>query len=262
MESEKQIEQKIRRRQFLSFAAFAGLNATAIGAWTMFRKSPLTDNQLSPFTRGILNTNEKLNNKLFSSSHLAPTYPISKAAQNPRANGDVGLKKEGFEVANWRLQVQSAHSEQTALQITLDDIKKLPKTEICFDFKCIEGWNEIVHYGGVRLSDFLKHYQLGTRIDKINSDNLNDWYNYIGMTTPDDKYYVGLDMKSALHPQTMLCYELNNKPLPEDHGAPLRLIIPVKYGVKNLKRIGIISFSDAPPKDYWYERGYIYDAAL
>ena len=82
------------------------------------------------------------------------------------------------------------------------------------------------------------------------------------METPDGTYYVGLDMKSAMHPQTLLCYEMNDLPLPENHGAPLRLIIPVKYGVKNLKRIGKIFFSDLPPRDYWHDAGYEYDAAL
>lgn len=60
------------------------------------------------------------------------------------------------------------------------------------------------------------------------------------MRTPDEAYYIGLDMESALHPQTILCYEMNGKELPENHGYPLRLIIPVKYGVKHLKRIGTI----------------------
>ncbi|MEN9613178.1 MAG: hypothetical protein RLZZ628_3992 [Bacteroidota bacterium] len=262
MESEKQVEQKIRRRQFLSFAAFAGLNGMAWSAWAIFRKLPADDHQLSAFTRGVLNVNEKLNNKLFSSTHLAPTYPTAMATKNPRANGTAGLNEGSFDVANWRLRVQSPHLAPNILEITIEDIKKLPKTEICFDFKCIEGWNEIVYYGGVKFSDFLNHYQLGTRQGKINSEHLKDWYNYISLVTPDGEYYVGLDMKSALHPQTILCYELNGAPLPLEHGAPLRLIIPVKYGVKNLKRIGMITFSDAQPKDYWHERGYVYDAAL
>ena len=53
-----------------------------------------------------------------------------------------------------------------------------------------------------------------------------------------------------------------NDPLPMNQGFPLRLIIPVKYGVKNLKCKGYIYFSDIPPRDYWFERGYVYDAAL
>ena len=86
--------------------------------------------------------------------------------------------------------------------------------------------------------------------------------NYAGMMTPDRGYYVGLDMKSLMHPQTILCYEMNGKELPLDQGYPLRLIIPVKYGIKHLKRIGTISFSNTPPPDYWAEQGYDYYSGL
>jgi DMSO/TMAO reductase YedYZ molybdopterin-dependent catalytic subunit len=85
---------------------------------------------------------------------------------------------------------------------------------------------------------------------------------YVGMVTPDKAYYVGLDMPSAMHPQTLLAYEMNGKPLPVKHGQPLRLIIPVKYGIKNLKRIGTISFSDERLPDYWAEQGYDYYSGL
>lgn len=83
---------------------------------------------------------------------------------------------------------------------------------------------------------------------------------YISLATPDKGYYVGIDMPSALHPQTLLCYEMNGKPLPVNQGFPLRLIIPVKYGIKHLKRIGTIYFSNDKPADYWAERGYDYYA--
>src|SRR5262249_41855042 len=79
---------------------------------------------------------------------------------------------------------------------------------------------------------------------------------YVGMATPDGKYYVGLDAASALHPQTLLAYEMNGQPLEEKHGAPLRLAIPVKYGIKNIKRIGKISYQTARPRDFWGEDGY------
>jgi DMSO/TMAO reductase YedYZ molybdopterin-dependent catalytic subunit len=69
-------------------------------------------------------------------------------------------------------------------------------------------------------------------------------------------------MPSAMHPQTLLAFELNDKPLPIQHGSPLRLIIPVKYGIKNLKRIGTISFSNERPPDYWAEQGYDYYSGL
>ena len=86
--------------------------------------------------------------------------------------------------------------------------------------------------------------------------------NYVGMITPDGTYYVGNDMPSMLQPQTLLCYEMNGKPLPQDQGYPLRLIIPVKYGIKHLKRVGVMYFSNEKPKDYWAEQGYDYFAGL
>ncbi|WP_222943963.1 molybdopterin-dependent oxidoreductase [Pedobacter sp. N36a] len=82
------------------------------------------------------------------------------------------------------------------------------------------------------------------------------------MVTPDGEYYVGIDMESAMQPQTILCYEMNGKPLPMNQGYPLRLIISVKYGIKNLKRIGVLSFSESRPPDYCFERGYDYYAGL
>ena len=54
-------------------------------------------------------------------------------------------------------------------------------------------------------------------------------------------------MKSAMHPQTLLAYEQNGKPLADEHGAPLRLVIPVKYGIKNIKRIGRIEYTNDKP---------------
>jgi DMSO/TMAO reductase YedYZ molybdopterin-dependent catalytic subunit len=66
-------------------------------------------------------------------------------------------------------------------------------------------------------------------------------------------------MDDAMHPQTLLCYEINGQPLSIDHGAPLRLVTPLKYGIKHLKQIGSISFSDTRPRDYWAENEYDYD---
>ena len=65
-----------------------------------------------------------------------------------------------------------------------------------------------------------------------------------------------------MHEQTLLAYEMNGDPLNAKHGFPLRLVIPVKYGIKNLKQIGKIFFSDERPPDYWAERGYDWYAGL
>lgn len=146
---------------------------------------------------------------------------------------------------------------EPAVQVTLEQIRALPKTEIVTELKCIEGWSTIVHWAGVTLADFLQKYPPATRSGKpFDRNNIADLPEYVSLETPDGAYYVGLDMASALHPQTLLCYEMNGKPLELEHGAPLRLAIPVKYGIKNIKNIGKIKFTNERPRDYWAEQGY------
>jgi len=82
---------------------------------------------------------------------------------------------------------------------------------------------------------------------------------YIYLTTPDEKYFVGWDMPSILHPQTLLAYEMNGRPLLPEHGAPLRLASPTKYGIKQIKRIGKIEFTDSLPADFWAQPQFGYD---
>jgi DMSO/TMAO reductase YedYZ molybdopterin-dependent catalytic subunit len=65
-----------------------------------------------------------------------------------------------------------------------------------------------------------------------------------------------------MHPQTLLAYEQNGKPLTDEHGSPLRLVIPVKYGIKNIKRVGRIEYTNDRPADYWAEEGYDWFAGL
>ena len=143
------------------------------------------------------------------------------------------------------------------LLLTLADIRALPRTEMTTEFKCVEGWSVIVHWAGARLADFIARFQPQTRDGSPPDNNRPDKFvRYLSLVTPDGGYYVGLDMPSALHQQTLLCYEMNGQPLTLAHGAPLRVVTPTKYGYKQIKRIGRISFTDTRPADYWAERGY------
>ncbi len=229
---------------FLLFLFFGG----CIWAWKWIRRQP-PDKGIQQPVRDILNTNEDVFNKIFSKKHLAKTYPVSAATKNVRFNGSIGLGND-FNPETWKLYVIKKNGD--TLSLKLNDIKKLPKVDIIFNFKCIEGWNQITHWAGVKFSDFLKAYGLTEE----------SHMKYVGLVTPDEDYYVGIDMPSILHPQTILCYELNGKPLPMKEGYPLRLIIPVKYGIKHLKRIGTMFFSNNRPPDYWAERGYDYYSGL
>lgn len=248
------VEQKIRRRNFISFLTFFILGGAAFGGWKWLINAPeetpdVTAGASKPLRRA-LNKTELFFRNLFSHKHLAKTYPKEKAASDVRVNGDIGIEDEDFNQENWRLSVRKSKKE--LLTINIADLRRLPKTEIIFDFKCIEGWDQIQHWGGVRFTDFIAHYKLEEEAKM----------QYVGMETPNGAYYVGLDMESALHPQTILAYEMNEQPIAPEHGAPLRLIVPVKYGIKSLKRIGTISFSNQRPKDYWAEQGYDYYSGL
>ena len=250
-------EQQIRRRTLKAFAWFGLASLVPVGVWNYIRSQPRLAG-VPKSLRAILNGNERVANTYFSGQHLAPTFPVEQAARTVRINGRDGLLG-AFDPATWQLQIQQPG--RTNLSLTLDDIKALPKHDLVFDFKCVEGWSQVQHWGGARLADLIMQYKLGTRTGQPAVDKA-DYFKYLGMETPDKGYYVGLDIASAMHPQTLLAYEMNGKPLEALHGAPLRLIIPVKYGVKNLKRIGTMTFADNRPHDFWAERGYDYHLGL
>jgi DMSO/TMAO reductase YedYZ molybdopterin-dependent catalytic subunit len=247
------IDQKISRRNFISFGTFTVLGGAAFGGWRWLYKSPMEPDGITGGTRKplrrALNKTELAVRRLFSNNNLVKTYPKSMAAKVPRHNTSIGSDSK-LDPTTWRLQVNKLGGEK--LFVTLDEIKALPKTELVFDFKCVEGWDQIQYWAGVTFADFVKHFGLEAETK----------LNYVGMETPDKAYYVGLDTPSAMHPQTILAYEMNDMPLQLKHGQPLRLIIPVKYGIKNLKRIGTISFSNHRPHDYWAEEGYDYYSGL
>ncbi|MFC3562942.1 molybdopterin-dependent oxidoreductase [Pedobacter jamesrossensis] len=248
------IEQKIKRRNFISFGAFFALGGGAILGWKALLNAPeetpgITGGARAPLRRA-LNKTELFFRNFFSNNHLVKTYPQERAAKNVRVNSLIGIEDdENFDINNWTLNI---YNNNKILSIKIEEIKALPKTEIIFDFKCVEGWDQIQHWAGVKLSDFLAHYKLDEQTKK----------KYMGLETPNGEYYVGLEMESVLHPQTLLAYEMNGEAITNEHGAPLRLIIPVKYGIKNLKRIGKMSFSNNRPKDYWAEQGYDYYSGL
>ncbi len=242
--------QVIEKKTVISFFFFFLFMGGAIAGWTWLRRQPSDSGKTSSPIRSVLDVNEKIFDGLLSDKHLAKEYPVSQAANPARVNGDLGLKTP-FDPVAWKMNVIKASGD--TLKLNLDDLKKLPKTEIVFNFKCIEGWSQVTHWGGVRFSAFMKAYGLDEEAAM----------KYLGLSTPDKQYYVGIDMPSALHPQTLLCYELNGQPLPMNQGYPLRLIIPVKYGVKSLKRIGDMYFSNQRTPDYWSDKkGYDYYSGL
>jgi Oxidoreductase molybdopterin binding domain len=141
------------------------------------------------------------------------------------------------------------------LLLTFDDITRLPHHELVTQFKCIEGWSEIVHWGGVRLRDFIAAYPPATNAQ-------GKLPKYVYMETPDGDYYTGYHLHECMHPQSLLVTQMAGRPLGQWHGAPLRLHMPIKYGYKQIKRIALIAYTDDKPDDYWTKLGYDWYAGL
>ncbi|MBI1797532.1 MAG: molybdopterin-dependent oxidoreductase [Candidatus Eisenbacteria bacterium] len=117
---------------------------------------------------------------------------------------------------------------------------------------CVEGWSAIAWWGGIRFADLLAAFPPapGARwVAMRSSVNLDARGN-------PDPYYVSIDLGTARHPQTLLATHQNGAPLTLEHGAPLRLLAPVKLGLKNIKAVTDIAYTTPEPADYWNERGY------
>ncbi|MGH2566492.1 MAG: molybdopterin-dependent oxidoreductase, partial [Ginsengibacter sp.] len=188
-------ERKLRNKTILSFSVFIVFIIGCVFVWKWLHQQPKIASAPKPL-RTVLNYDKKFFSHFLSNKHLAKTYPLSEAVSHVRVNGNVGMSNN-FDPSTWKLQV--IRNPGDTLFITLDEIKALPKTDIVFDFKCIEGWSQVTHWAGVKFSDFAAKYSL----------NAQTQMNYAGLVTPDKGYYVGIDMPSMMHPQTLLCYEMN-----------------------------------------------------
>jgi DMSO/TMAO reductase YedYZ molybdopterin-dependent catalytic subunit len=236
-------------RRGFTWGAAAALSGLAGWRWLTTRSQ---EDGLPWPLRRVLALNERVAQAAFRSSRTAPEFPPG-AAGRPRVNGLIGIDLT-LDLAAWRLRVLGAGGERGGRFFRLEEIKALPRVEMITELRCIEGWSTVVHWAGARLADLAASTGLAARTGRRGDPD--DLLRYAALETPDGAYYVGLDMASALHPQTLLCYEMDGQPLTTEHGAPLRLVIPVKYGIKSLKQIGTIRFTDLRPADYWAEQGY------
>jgi len=181
--------------------------------------------------------------RLFRSGHLAPIFgnaDLTPFAKFPINGYDVDDPGVIFE--NWTLTVSGA--VQKPGEYKLSQLQALPRYRQNTRHVCVEGWDVIGRFGGTRLSDFLQ---------AIGADTTA---RYITVNCADD-YYESLDMATALHPQTLLCYEMYEQPLTREHGAPLRLQIPTKVGYKQAKYLTNLKVTNVLDRvGYWEDQGY------
>ena len=222
---------KMNRRELLKLAPVVALGAFAVPAL----RRPLLEAGLgfSDWTSGAC----------FRAGHLATTFedseltPFEKFPINGYDVDDPGVIFE-----NWTLTVSGAVEKPG--DYTLAQIQALPRVRQNTRHVCVEGWDVIGRFGGARLSEFLK------LIDADPSAR------FVTVECADD-YYESLDMATALHPQTLLCYEMYNQPLTREHGAPVRLNVPTKIGYKQAKYLTDLKVTHVLERlGYWEDQGY------
>ncbi len=160
---------------------------------------------------------------------------------------------------SWKLEVAGLVKQPAAF--SLEELKSMPARTQITRHDCVEGWSAIAKWKGAPLSEIMK---------KVEPQSTARYVVFYCMDTDDDgnSFYESIDLRDAAHPQTILAYEMNDRPLPVEHGAPLRLRVETQLGYKMAKYIRRIEFvADLKPiaqgkGGYWEDRGYEWYAGI
>ena len=139
-------------------------------------------------------------------------------------------------------------------EYTLEDILKPHTTEErIYRLRCVEGWSMVIPWQGFSLGDLLKRFNPTANAKYVRFSTLHRPTEMLGQKTDvlDWPYTEGLRMDEAMHPLATLAIGLYGKSLPKQNGAPLRLVVPWKYGFKSIKSIVHISFVEKQPTSSW-----------
>ena len=142
----------------------------------------------------------------------------------------------------WTLEVSGAVKKPFTL--TLDQLSKLPSISQRVDHFCVEGWTAVATWRGVRVSELAKMAELTPDAG------------FVDFVSFDSDYHESWDLASAMHPQTIVAFAMDNQWLGMAHGAPARVHSPVKLGYKNTKYLTKVVFMPAPNGGYWTDEGY------
>jgi len=257
-----------QKQRFTRRSLLIGLGAGALAA-------PLAGcDSGSPQALGILERAEALTHAaqrtfLGENAPLAREFPPGEISAYFKPNGTtdpedaayVALKKNNF--ADWKLEVGGL--VEKPMKLSLADLRALPSRSQITRHDCVEGWSCIGQWKGARLSGLLAQAGLKREARYIAffcADTLEQTTDNTG------KYYETIGLTDALHPQTILAYEMNYAPLKVEHGAPLRLRVERQLGYKQAKYIMRIEAIDDFAKisrgrgGFWEDRGYEWYAGI
>ncbi len=255
-------ELRAPRRRFLARAlgatatlALAGCQKLSESAW--FPRVLGAGERLSA-AAGTFVTGRHSMAQEFTAADLSPTFR-SNGTAHPQSGAYDALQAGGF--ADWRLTVDGLVAAPASY--SLADLRVLPARTQITRHDCVEGWSAIGQWKGVKLSALLDAVRPAPAARFVVfhcADPMND--------DGTEPYYESIDMDDARHPQTILAYELNDRPLPVQNGAPLRLRVERQLGYKHAKYLMRIELVDSFAKirggngGYWEDQGYQWYAGI
>jgi sulfoxide reductase catalytic subunit YedY len=226
------------RRRFLA-AGSAALGALALPF------SLRADTKLAPLVKSPLSTTEK-ETPLAIVTNFNNYYEFGTGKEEPAKNATK------FVTRPWTVSLEGEVAKPKTLDI--DAIMKLaPLEERIYRHRCVERWSIVVPWIGFSLSTLLKQVEPTSKAKYVAFETYYEpkqmpLGKYAGIKIP---YIEGLRMDEAMHPLAMLCVGLYGEVLPNQNGAPVRLVIPWKYGYKSIKSIVKIRFVEKEPPTTW-----------
>ncbi len=169
--------------------------------------------------------------------------------------GEVQKKVENWKLADpWKVEIAGLTDEKKTY--TLEDLIKMagPEEERIYRFRCVEAWSMVVPWGGFPLARLIPKLKPKTSAKYVVFQTFSDPKIGVNMASLPHypwPYQEGLTMEEALHPLTFIATGLYGKKIAKQNGAPLRLVVPWKYGFKSIKSIVKIEFSDKQPRTLW-----------
>jgi len=165
--------------------------------------------------------------------------------------GGVASAAKGFVTKPWTLAVEGLVNKPNTFD--LDDLLKIDQEERVYRLRCVEGWSMVIPWVGFPLAKLLERVEPNSQAKFVSFQTLLDPQRMPNQRTRvlDWPYVEGLRLDEAMHPLTILATGLYGKTLPAQDGAPIRLVVPWKYGFKSIKSIVKISLVAQQPPTTW-----------
>jgi methionine sulfoxide reductase catalytic subunit len=244
----------LKRREFI---AAAGVTAAAVatngfGALVGEDAASAAQNpnapKLAATKNAALSTDEKLNSyKDVTTYNNFYEFGLDK--------GDPAKYAHTLKPRPWSVVVEGQCGKPGTYNIE-DIMKWAPLEERIYRLRCVEAWSMVVPWIGYPMSEFLKRFEPTSRARFVEFKTLVDPKQMPGQTEPALRwpYTEGLRMDEAMHPLTLVGLGLYGEVMPNQNGAPIRLVVPWKYGFKSIKSIVRVRFVESEPLNTWKQQ--------